>query len=111
MARILITGASGMLGSTIARRWAGGGHELFATGSKEARSSPPIPYQPADLRAPCVALMAWSRPDVVVHCAALTNVDACERDPDGAIDVNGRAVARLAAAAPEARIVVISSDA
>ncbi|MCS7301479.1 MAG: dTDP-4-dehydrorhamnose reductase [Fimbriimonadales bacterium] len=40
--------------------------------------------QPAQVRAVFDAL----RPDLVVHCAALTNVDACERRPQEAYRVN-----------------------
>jgi dTDP-4-dehydrorhamnose reductase len=49
----------------------------------------------------------------VIHCAALTDVDACERDPAAARALNTDAPARLAAAAHAlgARFVHISTDA
>lgn len=111
MARILVTGASGMLGSTLVRRWASGTHSIFATGGRDAAWDVPVPYRAADLRSACDELIAWAQPEVIVHCAANTNVDACERDPEGALETNGRSVARLVAAAPSARLIYISSDA
>ncbi|MCS6918508.1 MAG: sugar nucleotide-binding protein, partial [Fimbriimonadales bacterium] len=40
--------------------------------------------QPLQARAVLDAL----RPDIVIHCAAMTNVDACERQPQEAYRVN-----------------------
>ncbi len=51
-------------------------------------------------------------PDVVIHCAAMTDVDRCERDPERARAVNATGtqnVARAAAAAG-AHLVYVSTD-
>jgi dTDP-4-dehydrorhamnose reductase len=52
------------------------------------------------------------RPDAVIHCAAETNVDLCEREPGRARQVNAQAPGRLAQAAREAgsRFVFISTS-
>lgn len=52
------------------------------------------------------------RPDVVLHGAAYTNVDGCERDPDTAHRVNALGSWAVAAAAEEtgAALVAISTD-
>jgi dTDP-4-dehydrorhamnose reductase len=52
------------------------------------------------------------RPDAVIHCAAETNVDLCEREPGRARQVNAEAAGRLAQAAREAgaRFVFISTS-
>lgn len=42
------------------------------------------------------ALFASSRPEVVVHCAAATQVDDCERDPDWAMRINGTGTRNIA---------------
>jgi dTDP-4-dehydrorhamnose reductase len=58
-------------------------------------------------------VMREFQPDWVVHCAAQADVDACERDPDGAFRLNADlagSVAR-AAAGTGARLVHISTDA
>ena len=50
--------------------------------------------------------------DVVVHLAAMTNVDECERDPGLAFSVNSEGTAAVAAAArgSAARLVYVSTD-
>lgn len=52
------------------------------------------------------------RPDVIVHTAAMTDVDRCERDPAAALRVNGEGTRRVvrAAARTAARLVYISTD-
>lgn len=51
-------------------------------------------------------------PDIVFHCAALTNVDSCEEFPERAELVNGIAVKYIAQAceAVSAKLVFISTD-
>lgn len=58
------------------------------------------------------AVMEAERPDVVVNCAAFTNVDGCERERDLCFDVNGRGAGNVAAAAAAAgaRVIHISTD-
>jgi len=107
--RVLVTGASGMLGSAIVKRWAER-HDVYATGGHAL--SAPWRYRAFDLAQPDHApLIAWAQPELIVHCAAWTAVDACERDPERALDINGRSVERLLAAAPDARMIYISTDA
>jgi dTDP-4-dehydrorhamnose reductase len=52
------------------------------------------------------------KPDVVIHAAAMTQVDACESDPDAAFRVNALGSARVARAAARqgARLIAISTD-
>ncbi|HHX40769.1 MAG TPA: dTDP-4-dehydrorhamnose reductase, partial [Armatimonadetes bacterium] len=58
------------------------------------------------------ALLEAVRLDAVVHCAAYTNVDGCERDPDQAYRVNALGTAAVAGAchAVGAALVAISTD-
>lgn len=53
------------------------------------------------------------KPDYLIHCAALVNVDGCEEDPDYAWKINYELTKRLteAAAAVGAKMIFISSDA
>ena len=46
--------------------------------------------------------------DVVVHAAAMTNVDGCELDPEGAMAVNAGGAANVAAAG--VRVIHLSTD-
>ncbi len=53
-----------------------------------------------------------ARPDVVVHAAAYTDVDGCERDPERAMRANAEGTKNVAraAAAFDARLIYISTD-
>lgn len=57
-------------------------------------------------------VMAELRPDWVVHCAALTDVDGCEADPVLAEAINGRGPGLIAAACREigATMLQVSTD-
>ena len=100
--RVLITGASGMLGSDLAPVLAGGGFEVV-----------PRPRADLDVTSSDEVGRAFRdvRPQVVVNCAAFTRVDACETDPT-AFAVNADAVTLLADACERysARLVQISTD-
>lgn len=109
--RVLVTGASGMLGSTLVERWHRR-HDVFATGGSAFPAPASWAYRPFDLASTDhTPIIEWARPDVIVHCAAWTAVDACEADPERALDINGRSVERLLRAAPAARLIYVSSDA
>lgn len=50
-------------------------------------------------------------PDVIVNCAAMTDVDGCEADLEGATEVNGHAPGRLAArVGDDVAFVQVSTD-
>ncbi len=51
-------------------------------------------------------------PDIVIHLAAMTDVDACERNPDTALAVNGYGAGNVAesCAACGAKMVLVSTD-
>ena len=99
--RILITGASGMLGRTLVRRLAG--HDVDAANRGR--------LDVADIRSVSAAI-ADSRPDVVIHCAAMTAVDRCESAPDAAFTANAVGSANVATACHRhgARLIAISTD-
>jgi len=100
--RVLVTGASGMLGCDVAPVLAGAGFEVFAR-----------PRSDLDITRPVEVSAAFHdvRPQVVVNCAAFTRVDEAETDPR-AFDVNARGVRLLAEAClrHSAQLVQISTD-
>ncbi len=101
--RILITGAGGMLGIDVRRAVEAAGHEAIAL----SRAQLDI----RDARAVAEAF-AGAAPDAVVNCAAWTDVDGAEEQPDEALAVNGNGAGNLAAAAAAsgAWTVHVSSD-
>jgi dTDP-4-dehydrorhamnose reductase len=101
--RILITGAAGMLGSDVRTACEAGGHEPLAV----ARSSVDITDQAA-----VQETVARSRPDIVINCAAWTDVDGAEEHYPEAVSVNGAAAGTVAraAAAQGAWTIHVSSD-
>jgi dTDP-4-dehydrorhamnose reductase len=101
--KLLITGAAGMLGSDVQAAAAGAGHEVVAL----ARAELDIGDRAAVLDA-----VAQARPDAVVNCAAYTNVDGAEGDPDAAASVNATGPGYLAeaSAAFGAWLVHVSTD-
>jgi len=110
MARILVTGARGLLGSTLVPYLRSRGHDVVC----HARN------QEADLRGDLSdssqvrAVLAEARPETVINLVALTNVDECERDPQAAYLANVRIVENLVAAigtgANAPHLVQISTD-
>ncbi len=81
--KVLITGAGGMLGAEVAERFRQAGHTVIATGRKP-------PLVPMDITDPqqVRAVFDQHQPEVVIHCAAMPNVDACEHQPQQAYRVN-----------------------
>ncbi len=101
--RLLVTGAGGQLGAYLMR-------EL--TGRRDVvawHGSPDVDLADRDATA---AAFAAARPDLVIHCAALSSFARCHREPAlaEAINVGGtRLLAELAAAA-RARLLFVSTD-
>ncbi len=100
---VLVTGAAGQLGRDLLAALDAAGID----GTGRDRSALDVADRDA-----VRAAVDGIRPAVVVNCAAWTAVDACEGDPQRAMDVNGRAVEHLAQACRSAgsRLVQISTD-
>jgi dTDP-4-dehydrorhamnose reductase len=115
---VLVLGSGGFLGSNVARSIVSdGAEELFL----HVRAKDP-PFAPrgsqtvrADLTSPDLleGVLAEVRPRLVINCAALADVDECDRDPDLADELNHRLPAQLAAwtARSGAGLVHVSTDA
>ena len=101
--KLLITGANGQLGHELVRATIAAGHEVVATSHETLDITDKLAVD---------AAITVARPDVVIHAAAWTAVDACESDPDKAMLVNGTATKYIADAAHAvgAHVVYISTD-
>ncbi len=107
--KYFITGGSGLLG------------ERLATVSKENdeltlvhNSNPTENSVKCDItnEEEVKKIVSKENPDVIIHCAAMTNVDLCEDEIDLAYKINGDGTGYLAKAAEEndAKIIYVSTD-
>ncbi len=101
--RVLVTGASGLLGSEVVSCFAKNSHDVVSI----SRS-----YLDITNRSQVLAAVGAAKPDVVVNCAAFTAVDDCETNQHTAYATNALAVRYLAEAARRAgaHLCHISSD-
>jgi len=113
--RLLITGASGLLGSNLVLAAVDAGNQVFATSLTKPIQLSNVGWRAADLTTleESAALMNAAEPDWVIHCAAATDVDQCEADPAWAFELNRDMARNVAEAAREAGAahVHISTDA
>lgn len=112
---VLVTGANGLVGSRVVARLGAEGERVIAVGRGPRRfEARDAEYLELDLLVPekLAELIQERRPDGVIHCAAMTDVDACESDPMGAWTLNVRAVeaCALACRCASARLTALSTD-
>src|SRR2546423_1181426 len=102
--RLLVTGASGLLGSYLLRELRGADMTVMAWSHSHTGELFGTPLRPVDLADPDAVAAAFraARPDVVLHSAALARIADCHRDPERAHRVNTGGSASLAQLAGEA---------
>lgn len=114
MSRILVTGASGLLGLNFALRMVEQ-HTVYGVVNQTGLNETPFNVLQADFgRADAVErILDATEPQIVIHCAAMANIDQCEAQPDLARRVNAEAPRILAAACARrgAHLVHLSTDA
>jgi dTDP-4-dehydrorhamnose reductase len=101
--RVVVTGARGLVGRAVSEHCAAVGDEVFSYGHRELDITDRDAVQEVIRR---------DRPDVVINCAAWTNVDGCESDRERAFAANAAGPENLAAAckAAECIFITISTD-
>ena len=111
MKRLLVTGASGMLGAALVNELSDA-FDIYATGNSNFERQYQK-YLKFDLAEESYdRLIEWSNPDIVIHCAALTDGNECEKDPIRANLINGISVEKiLLSTSNRTRIIYISTDA
>ncbi|WP_439881438.1 SDR family oxidoreductase [Pontibacter sp. MBLB2868] len=118
MKRILITGSNGLLGQKLAELLLPRTSiEMLATSrgeNKLAAIMPTLPFRSMDVTDPeqIEKVVSDFRPTHIIHTAAMTNVDQCETDREGAVILNRDAVQYLIDACEKynVHLVHVSTD-
>ena len=112
MNKILITGGSGLLGSNIAKL-AASEFDVHATYNKNKVRIKDVHFFQLDLtKKEQLVKIEQIRPDFIIHCAAITNVDYCEDHPNEAYNQNVLTSINIAEIAKKIRayLIHISTD-
>lgn len=116
--KVLITGANGLLGQHLTKLLIDKNYQVVATSRGESR----LPFQPSDNYTyhsmdisnafDTYAVMNREKPDVVVHAAAMTQVDDCELQPEQCERINVQGTAQILTDAEtfSSHFIYISTD-
>lgn len=109
MKRILVTGCNGQLGRAIRKEYAKEDVEFINTDVVEGDGIVALDITDID---EVLALVRERKPDVIINCAAHTNVDKCEEQWDLAYKINAIGPRNLSIAATEvdAKMIHVSTD-
>ena len=117
MIKILLTGANGLVGQTLAHKIQSlSGFELLATSASECKVKgvTSVQFSQMDITSPDQVKTIFDRfkPDLVIHSAAMTQVDPCELDPDlcDKVNIDGTRLVAKAAEESGARFIYLSTD-
>lgn len=112
--RWLVTGANGLVGSRLCQLLAGEGHTVTGVGRGPRRAMGDWEYRSVELteEGEVASAAVSARPEVIVHTASMTEVDACEKNPRQAYAANVSAAVHVAQAARNcgAHLVQVSTD-
>ncbi|UCS95080.1 SDR family oxidoreductase [Echinicola marina] len=115
---ILVTGTNGLLGQKLIKRLLEKGtFKIIATGRGDCRlpkSWQGFDYEPMDItdEVSIEKVFAKYRPDIVIHGAAMTNVDQCETEQEACYAQNVSAVKNIISASEKvsAYLLHVSTD-
>ena len=103
MTKVLVTGANGMLGQDLCPILEDNGYEVIETDVDIMDITSPESIE---------KIFSVEKPDIVIHCAAYTNVDKAEEDIETARLINAKGTENVAKACNKynATMVYISTD-
>ncbi|MCD4672595.1 MAG: SDR family oxidoreductase [Anaerolineaceae bacterium] len=114
MTRILVTGASGLLGLNFALQYQAA-HQVMGVVHQHGLRNVSFAVVKTDLNNPRILkrLLVGAAPEVVIHAAAIANLEACEKNPQLAQQINADLPGELARLTRELgmKLVHISTDA
>jgi dTDP-4-dehydrorhamnose reductase len=101
--KVVVTGAAGQLGQDVLLELERKNHQAFGADRQQLDIT-----NEEDV----IAFISEVKPDVILHCAAYTNVDAAEENEDAAYQVNAAGTEYLAIAAKRngAKMLYVSTD-
>jgi dTDP-4-dehydrorhamnose reductase len=110
--KLLITGSSGLLGSKLVKLATASGHEVHSLYFDHPTSEDYSQRLDITDQALVQKAMADKSPEVVIHAAAITDLDLCEQRPELAYKVNATATGFLAAACRNVKsfFIYVSTD-
>ena len=110
--KILITGANGMLGSSLCRLYHKK-HQVYALHRDKECFTACLADYSLDLTDTSKVGEVFNQinPDLVIHCASLTSLERCEQNPDLAISANVSVTENVVrSCSAETKLVYISTD-
>ncbi len=112
--RVLITGSNGMLGIDLVS-CIGGLYDVYCTDLDEKNSCRDEKrFSKCDItdKDATIHMIKETKPDMIIHTAAWTDVDGCELEPEKAMKINAEGTHNIALGAKEASstLLYISSD-
>lgn len=113
--KIMITGSHGQLGNELQSILKSGRSEIGAVPCElENAEVIPVDIDELDITdtAATLGFVGQAKPDVIINCAAMTNVDGCESNYEAAFKVNAVGARNLAIAAKsvDAKFIHVSTD-
>ena len=113
--KIIVTGCKGQLGTELLKQLQEGRSELGPIPEKLLNATViPVDLPELDISNYRIVdeFLRRNRPDIIINCAAYTNVDGCEVNHDAAFKANALGPRNLAQAAEKtgARLVHVSTD-
>jgi len=110
--KFLVTGSAGLVGSQVVQDLAKSEHQIYSCYS-HSKPNNGIPVQ-LDLvnNNNIIQIIENIKPDVIIHLAAMTNVDLCEKEKELALRINAKATETLSkqAAKHSSFFVYVSTD-
>ena len=109
MKKILVTGCNGQLGRAIRKEYAGSDVEFVNTDVTEGEGVKALDITDVDA---VLKMVEETKTEVIINCAAHTNVDACETQWDLAYKINAIGPRNLSIAASKAgaKMIHVSTD-
>lgn len=112
--KVLVTGASGMLGKALIHEYASHAYNIVAVGGQSKLSMRGVSSFSCDLNSPeaVIEILKQENPDFVVHTAAITNHRYCEDHPEQARAVHAHSTAKIAEYCKKsgAHLIYVSSE-